>query len=259
MIRRPPRSTLSSSSAASDVYKRQVDRGGDVESVSHPNSDDEDEDEMTKIDVSLVERELVPRQEEYTHEHDDVKEDVVVEEIPPTCPDHRRVQEELPPPPSSPRRPPVVVNHQIGKIGSQNHQLGGALGIDLPSNGDQGPSATSVIGGLESQGNVVVQPDEIDVLLQDFEGEVIIHNHVYNEGGMMVATSAGGARVQALDAESTAHIPIPHPPNYVRPCASDTARHNLADLIQMICERQQGRGRMYARQSSDVPTSRQPK
>ena len=34
MIRRPPRSTLDRSSAASDVYKRQVDEVGDDEEVA---------------------------------------------------------------------------------------------------------------------------------------------------------------------------------------------------------------------------------
>eukprot|EP00658_Telonema_sp_P-2_P046058 TRINITY_DN34143_c0_g1_i1.p1 TRINITY_DN34143_c0_g1~~TRINITY_DN34143_c0_g1_i1.p1 ORF type:complete len:113 (+),score=45.94 TRINITY_DN34143_c0_g1_i1:86-424(+) len=37
MIRRPPRSTLSSSSAASDVYKRQVDYGGVPDGYYKPN------------------------------------------------------------------------------------------------------------------------------------------------------------------------------------------------------------------------------
>src|SRR5674536_282669 len=36
MIRRPPRSTLSSSSAASDVYKRQVQRGQGLVKIFQP-------------------------------------------------------------------------------------------------------------------------------------------------------------------------------------------------------------------------------
>src|SRR5664280_2241127 len=36
MIRRPPRSTLSSSSAASDVYKRQIQSSASVRTGTHP-------------------------------------------------------------------------------------------------------------------------------------------------------------------------------------------------------------------------------
>src|SRR5680860_1674089 len=38
MIRRPPRSTQSRSSAASDVYKRQLDQPLDVQRLGHPAS-----------------------------------------------------------------------------------------------------------------------------------------------------------------------------------------------------------------------------
>eukprot|EP00826_Nyctotherus_ovalis_P050426 TRINITY_DN6175_c0_g1_i5.p1 TRINITY_DN6175_c0_g1~~TRINITY_DN6175_c0_g1_i5.p1 ORF type:complete len:123 (+),score=36.92 TRINITY_DN6175_c0_g1_i5:27-371(+) len=44
MIRRPPRSTLSSSSAASDVYKRQI-----VERANNGDEDNEDIDEQERI------------------------------------------------------------------------------------------------------------------------------------------------------------------------------------------------------------------
>ena len=200
---------------------------------------------MTKMDVAVVDAELVPKEQGYTHEEDEFSEAIAaVEEVPSPA-------EDIPAPPSPPRRPPVVVNHQISKVGDQMQQLGEALGLDLQENSDQGPSATSVIGGLEAQGSVVVRPDEIDVLLQDFEGEVVIHNHVYDEGGRMVATSLGGARVQDLDAESAAYIPVPHPPNYVHPCASDTARQNLAELIHIICDRQR---RMYSTGAILCPT-----
>ena len=225
-----------------------ADRGGadDVVSVSlSQHIDDEDEDEMTKMDVAVVDAELVPKEQGYTHEENEFNEAIAaVEEVPSPA-------EDIAPPPSPPRRPPVVVNHQISKVGDQMQQLGEALGLDLQENSDQGPSATSVIGGLEAQGSVVVRPDEIDVLLQDFEGEVVIHNHVYDEGGRMVATSLGGARVQDLDAESAAYIPVPHPPNYVHPCASDTARQNLAELIHIICDRQR---RMYSTGAILCPT-----
>jgi hypothetical protein len=74
--------------------------------------------------------------------------------------------------------------------------------------------------------------------MEGFEGEVHVHNHVYNEHGMLSATSAGGARMQALDTESAALLPVPHPAVYVSPCSSDTARRNLAELIQVICNHQ---------------------
>src|SRR5674536_257901 len=66
MIRRPPRSTLSSSSAASDVYKRQGDRGRDLERELLADLDaplvervDAPDDALRECDV-LVQRDQLP-------------------------------------------------------------------------------------------------------------------------------------------------------------------------------------------------------
>ena len=100
------------------------------------------------------------------------------------------------------------------------------------------PSPLSVV--LPNTKTNSIAPCAISVLRETWtrppvEGEVVIHNHVYDEGGRMVATSLGGARVQDLDAESAAYIPVSHPPNY-RP--SDTTIRNLVTLITTICDRQ---------------------
>src|SRR5664280_1597801 len=64
MIRRPPRSTLSSSSAASDVYKRQLEEGAEEEEIPSESEEDQfeendkDQEEFTLDDY--IEEDEIP-------------------------------------------------------------------------------------------------------------------------------------------------------------------------------------------------------